>query len=220
MVYLGTGSWLLFSWLFGDRPTLRDHVVTFGMGVGALLAALLFAVPQAGTALATAIPMTDSKDILQQLAVSQGAWVATAAVGLAGYGLSRRARRLRSHRALTCEVIAMGAGAALIPASIVHIGFLLVLVPAAVAGTAATLLEEVPRPVAILAGLLATAAFAVTFAVARWLQFGVPELLLGVAVLAYALGRWTDLHPASAARPTLLLWLSLACGFVLAYKAG
>jgi type IV secretory pathway TrbD component len=114
----------------------------------------------------------------------------------------------------------MGAGAALIPASIVHIGFLLVLVPAAVAGTAATLLEEVPRPVAILAGLLATAAFAVTFAVARWLQFGVPELLLGVAVLAYALGRWTDLHPASAARPTLLLWLSLACGFVLAYKAG
>jgi type IV secretory pathway TrbD component len=220
MVYLGTGSWLLFSWLFGDRHTLRDHVVTFGMGVGALLAALLFAVPQAGTALATAIPMTDSKDILQQLAVSQGAWVATAAVGLAGYGLSRRARRLRSHRALTCEVIAMGAGAALIPASIVHIGFLLVLVPAAVAGTAATLLEEVPRPVAILAGLLATAAFAVTFAVARWLQFGVPELLLGVAVLAYALGRWTDLHPASAARPTLLLWLSLACGFVLAYKAG
>jgi type IV secretory pathway TrbD component len=220
MVYLGAGSWLLFSWVFGDRPTLRNHVVTFGMGVGALLAALLFAVPQAGTALGTSIPMTDSSDILQQLVVSQGAWLATAAVGLAGYGLSRRARRIRSHRALTYEVIAMGAGAALIPASIVHIGFLLVLVPAAVAGTAATMLEEVPRPVAILAGLLATAAFAVTFAMARLLQFGVPELLLGVAVLAYALGRWTDLHPASAARPTLLLWLSLACGFVLAYKAG
>jgi type IV secretory pathway TrbD component len=220
MVYLGAGSWLLFSWLFGDRAAVRDHVVTFGLGVGALLAALLFAVPQAGTALGTAMPMTDRTDILQQLLVSQGAWVATAAVGIVGYGLSRPARRFRSPRALTYEVIALGAGAALIPAAVVHLGFLLVLVPAAVAGTAATLLEEVPRPVAVLAGLLATVAFAVTFAIARWLPFGVTELLLGVGVLAYAVGRWTDLHPASTAKPSPLLWVSLACGFVLAYMAG
>ena len=220
MVYLGAGSWLLFSWLFGDRPRVRDHVVTFGIGVGAMLAALLFAVPQAGTALGTAIPMTDRTDILQQLLVSQGAWIGTAAVGVAGYGLSRAARRIRSARAHVYEVIAIGAGAALIPASVVHLGFLLVLVPAAVAGTAATLLEEVPRPVAVLAGLLATVAFAVTFAVARLLPFGVVELMLGVGVVAYSVGRWTDLHPASTAKPTPLLWLSLACGFVLAYKAG
>jgi hypothetical protein len=220
MVYLGAGSWLLFSWLFGDRPRLRDHVVTFGLGVGAILAALLVAVPQAGTALGTAMPMTDRTDILQQLLVSQAAWIATAAVGIAGYALSRPARKVRSPRGHTYEVIGIGAGAALIPASIGHLGFLLVLVPAAVAGTAATLLEEVPRPVAVLAGLLATLAFAVTFALARLLPLGVVELMLGVGVLAYALGRWTDLHPASTAKPTLLLWLSLACGFVLAYKAG
>jgi hypothetical protein len=220
MVYLGAGSWLLFSWIFGDRPSVRDHVVTFGVGVGALLAALLFAVPQAGTAVGTALPMTDSGDILQQLLVSQGAWVATAAVGVAGYGLSRKGRRIRSPRGHALEVIAMGAGAALIPASVVHVGFMLVLVPAAVAGTAATLLEEVPRPGAILAGLLATVAFVVTFAVARLVPFGVVELLLGVGVVAYAVGRWTDLHPASAARPTPLLWAALACGFILTYIAG
>ena len=220
MVYMGAGSWLLFSWIFGDRPSLRDHVVTFGVGVGAMLAALLFAVPQAGTALGTAIPMTDRSDILQQLVVSQGAWVATAAVGLAGYWLSRSARRIRSPRGHTLEVIAVAAGAAFIPASIAHVGFLLVLVPAAVAGAAATLLEEVPRPVAVLAGLVATVAFAVTFAVARWLPFGVAELLVGVATVAYCVGRWTDLHPASADKPTLLLWASLACGFILIYKAG
>lgn len=220
MVYLGTASWLLFAWLFGDRPRLRDHVVTLGLGLGALLAALLYAVPQAGTALGTAIPTPDSHDIIQQLIVSQGAWVATAAVGLAGYALSRPARRIRSPRALTYEVILIGAGAALIPASAHHVGFLLVLVPAAVAGTAATLLEEEPHPVAVLAGLLATVAFAVMFVMARWLPFTVPELLLGIAVVAYVLGRWTDLHPVSAARPTRLLWASLACGFALVYKAG
>jgi len=220
MVYLGAGSWLLFSWLFGDRPRVRDHVVTFGLGVGAILAALLFAVPQAGTALGTAIPMTDPSDILQQLLVSQGAWIAAAGVGLAGYALSRPARKIRSPRAHAYETIALGAGAALIPAASVHLGFLLVLTPAAVAGAAATLLEEVPRPVAVLAGLLATLAFAVTFALARVLPFGVVELTLGVGVLAYVLGRWTDLHPASASRPPILLWIALACGFVLAYKAG
>jgi len=220
MVYLGAGSWLLFSWIFGDRPTLRDHVVTFGVGVGALLAALLFAIPQAGTALGTAMPMTDTSDIIQQLFVSQGAWLATAVVGLAGYALSRSARRLRSARAHTFEVIAIGAGAALIPASVVHIGFLLVLVPAAVAGTAATLLEDVPRPVAVLAAMLATVAFAVTCALARWIPFGVAGLLVGVGILAYAVGRWTDLHPMSTARPTPLLWAALACGFILTHVAG
>jgi len=220
VVYLGTGSWLLFTWLFGDRASLRDHVVTFGIGLGALLAALLFAVPEAGTAVATAIPISDRNDMIQQLIVSQEAWIATAAVGLAGYALSRPARRIRSARPLTYEVIGLGAGAALIPASTYHLGFILVLVPAAVAGVAATLLEEIPRSVAVLAGLLATAAFAITFVAAHWLALGVPELLLGIAILAYALGRWTDLHPASAARPKPLLWVSLACGFVLTYKAG
>ena len=94
------------------------------------------------------------------------------------------------------------------------------LVPAAVAGTAATLLEDVPRPVAVLAALLATIAFAVTFAVARWIPFGVAGLLLGVGVLAFAVGRWTDLHPMSMARPTPLLWAALACGFILTYVDG
>ena len=220
MVYLGTASWLLFTWLFGDRASLRDHVVTFGVGAGALLAALLFAVPEAGTAVATAIPISDRNDIIQQLIVSQGAWIATAVVGLAGYALSRPARRIRSPRSLTFEVIGLGAGAALIPASTYHLGFILVLVPAAVAGVAATLLEEIPRPVAVLAGLLATAGFAITFVVAHWIGLGIPELLLGIAVLAYALGRWTDLHPASVARPKPILWAALACGFALAYKAG
>ena len=219
MVYLAAGSWMLVMALLGDRARLRDHVVTLGLGLGALLAALLFAVPAAGTALATAMPSFGARDILRELFVTQVAWVATAVVGLAGYALSRAARRIRSPRALTFEVIGLGAGAALIPASTHHLGFLVVLVPGAMAGAAATLLEEVPRPVAVLAGLLGTLAFAVVFLAARWLtSLGVFELLLGTAVLAYALGRWTDLHPASVVRPSPLLWASLACGFMLTYK--
>lgn len=219
MVYLSAGSWMLVMALLGDRPRLRDHVVTLGLGLGALLAALLFAVPAAGTALATAMPTFGGRDILHELFVTQTAWVATAVVGLGGYALSRPARRMRSPRSLVCEVIGLAAGAALIPASTHHLGFLMVLVPGAMAGVATTLLEEVPRPVAVLAGLLATLAFALVFLAARWLaSLAVFELLLGIAVLAYGLGRWTDLHPASVVRPSPLLWAALACGFVLTYK--
>jgi hypothetical protein len=96
---------------------------------------------------------------------------------------------------------------------------LLVLVPAAVAGVAATLLEEVPRPAAVMAGLLATLAFAAVFAVCRFVPgLALPQLLLGSATLAYALGRWTDLHPASVAKPGIPLWVALAGGFLLGYK--
>ena len=220
MVYLGAASWMFFMALLGDRPRLRDHVATLGLGLGALLAALLFAFPTAGTALATVIPTGGSRDILTELFVTQAAWIATAAVGIAGYALSRAGRRLRTPRALALEVIALGSAAALVPASVQHLSFLVPLFPAAVAGVAATLLEDVPRPVAVLAGLLATAGFVVVFVAARGVpQLGVAGLLLGIGVLAYGLGRWTDLHPASTAKPTPLLWSALACGFVLAYKA-
>ena len=206
--------------VLGDWQRLRDHVVTLGIGIGALLAALLFAVPAAGTALATAIPTFGSHDMMQELFVTQIAWIGTAAIGIVGYGLARKARQIRSARSLSYEVIALGVGAALIPAATYNVTLLLVLVPGALAGVSATLLEEVPRPVVVLTGLLATIAFVVTFIVAHWLSFGsVAELLIGIAVVAYAIGRWTDLHPASVTRPTPLLWASLACGFVLVFKA-
>src|SRR5262249_38509234 len=81
MVYLAAGSWMLVMAILGDRARLRDHVVTLGLGLGALLAALLFAVPAAGTALATAMPSFGARDILRELFVTQVAWVATAVVG-------------------------------------------------------------------------------------------------------------------------------------------
>jgi hypothetical protein len=220
VVYLGAASWLFFMALLGDRPRLRDHVVTLGLGLGSLLAALLVAVPAAGTALATAVPGGVQGGIVKELVVTQGAWVATAAVGIGGYALSRAGRRLQQPRQLAFEVLLLSAAGALVPASLHHLSFLLVLVPGAMAGVAATLLEETARPVAVLAGLLGTGVFVAVFVLARALPgLGLVELLLGTAGIAYALGRWTDLHPASLQRPSPLLWAALACGFALAYLA-
>lgn len=219
MVYLSSAAWMLSVAVMVDRMRLRDHAVTFGLGVGALLAALLVAVPAAGTAIGTMFPNFGGSAIVDELIVTQGAWVAVAACAVAGYGLSRLARRVRSPRSLVLEVVALGAAAALVPASLQHLTVLLVLVPAAVAGLAATLLEEVERPAAVLAGLLATAAFAAVFALCRAVPaLGLPEVVAGSAALAYAVGRWTDLHPASVARPGVLLWVALAAGFLLGYK--
>jgi hypothetical protein len=117
------------------------------------------------------------------------------------------------------EVAALGATAALVPASAAHLNLLVVLVPAAVAGVAATLLEGVERPVAVLAGLLATLGFVLVVAVCRAVpELGLVQLVLGSAALAYALGRWTDLHPASLARPGILLWVALVGSFIATYK--
>src|SRR5919201_2837998 len=160
VVYLGAGSWMFFMALFGDRPRLRDHVVTLGLGLGSLLAALLLAVPAAGTALGTAVPGAAHGDMVKELFVTQGAWIATAGVGIGGYALSRFGRRFRQPRELVFETLALSAVAALVPASLHHLSFLLVLVPGAIAGVAATLLEDTPRPAAVLAGLLCTPLFA------------------------------------------------------------
>jgi len=219
VLYLSSAAWMLSVAVLCDRPRVRDHVLTLGLGLGALLAAMLVAVPAAGTALGTLFPNFGGSAIWDELIVTQTAWIATAAFAVGGYALSRFGRRLRSERSAVLEVVAMGAGAALVPASMQHLTVLLVLVPAAVAGVAATLLEEVERPAAVLAGLLATLAFAAVFAVCRAVPgLGLPQLALGSAVLAYGLGRWTDLHPASLARPNVLLWVALAGGFLLAYK--
>jgi hypothetical protein len=219
MLYLSSAAWMLGVAVMCDRPRVRDHVLTLGAGLGALLAALLVAVPAAGTALGTAFPNFGGSALWDELIVTQSAWIATAACAIAGYGLSRLGRRLRSPRALVLEVVAVGGAAALIPATAQHLTVLLVLVPAAAAGVAATLLEEVERPAAVLAGLLATAAFTAVFGLCRAVPgLALPQLLLGSAALAYVLGRWTDLHPASAARPGIPLWLALAAGFLLVYK--
>lgn len=219
MLYLSSAAWILSVALMCDRARMRDHVLTFGLGLGALLAALLVAVPAAGTALGTLFPNFGGRAVIDELIVTQGAWIVMAAFAIAGYGLSRLARRVRSPRALVLEVVALGAAAALVPASLQHLTLLLVLVPAAVAGVAATLLEEVERAAAVLAGLLATAAFAAVFALCRAVPaLGLPEVVVGSAALAYAVGRWTDLHPVSVSRPGVLLWVALAGGFLLGYK--
>lgn len=219
MLYLSSGAWMLSVALMCERARVRDHVLTFGLGLGALLAALLVAVPAAGTALGTLFPNFGGSAVLDELIVTQSAWIVTAACAIAGYALSRLSRRLRSPRALVLEVVGLGAAAALVPASVQHLTLLLVLVPAAVAGVAATLLEDVERPAAVLAGLLATAAFAAVFALCRAVPAaGLAQLVAGSSTLAYAVGRWTDLHPASVARPTVLLWVALVAGFLLGYK--
>jgi len=219
MLYLGSAAWMLFIAALSDWPRIRDHALTLGLGLGAMLAALLVAVPAAGTALATMFSGFGSRGLWNALLVTQLAWVAAAVFGLAGYSLSRFGRRLRSARAAVFEVIGIGASAALIPASAHHLTLLIVLVPAAVAGAATTLLDGVERPAAVLAGLLATAAFALVFAVCRaYPQLALAELVVGTGSLAYVIGRWTDLHPAATEKPTLWLGIGLVCGFVLAYK--
>ena len=219
MLYLGSAAWMLCMALMSDRPRIRDHTLTLGLGLGALLAGLLIAVPAAGTALATLFSGFGSRGLLNALVVTQVAWIAVAAFGIAGYSLSRVGRRLRSARAAVLEVIGVGAAVALVPASARHLSLVIVLVPAAAAAVAATLLGGVERPVAVLAGVLATAAFVVVFAVCRaFPSLGLAELLLGTGALAYAVGRLTDLHPASAERPSLILGIGLVCGFVLVYK--
>jgi hypothetical protein len=219
MLYVSCAAWMLCAALLSDRARLRDHVLTLGLGLGALLAALLVAVPAAGTALATVLPGFGRGGVVGELIVTQAAWIMTAAFAIGGYALSRLGRRLRSPRALVLEVIGLGAAAALVPASAQHLAFLLVLAPAAMAGVAATLLEDVPRPAAVLAGLLATLALAAVFAICRAVPgLGLAQLMLGSAALAYALGRWTDLHPASVRQAGALLWVALAGGFLLVYK--
>jgi len=219
MLYLSSAAWMLCVALLSDRPRVRDHALTLGLGLGALLAALLVAVPAAGTALGTRFPNFGGSAIVDELIVTQTAWIATAAFAIGGYALSRMGRRLRSRRAQVLEVVAMGGSAALIPASVEHLSVLPLLVPAAVAGVAATLLEEVERPAAVLAGLLASAAFAAVFALCRAVPaLSLAQLVLGSAGLAYALGRWTDLHPASVSRPGILLWVAMAAGFLAVYK--
>jgi len=219
MLYLGSAAWMLFMAALSDWPRIRDHPLTFGTGLGAMLAALLVVVPAAGTALATMFSGFGSRGLWNALLVTQLAWLAAAVFGLAGYSLSRFGRRLRSARAAVFEVIGIGASAALVPASAHHLTLLIVLVPAAVAGVATTLLEGVERPTAVLAGLLATAAFAVVFGLCRAItQLGLVELMVGIGALAYVVGRWTDLHPASTQKPTLWLGIGLVSGFVLGYK--
>lgn len=221
MIYVASASWMLFAALLADYPRLRDHPLSLGLGMGALLGALLLAVPALGTALGTALAagLPAGGDLLRELALAQAAWLLAAATGLAGYTASRAARRLRGLRAPALEVVGLGAAGALVPATAHHLGALLVLVPAATAGVAATVLESIPRPAAVLSCLLATATFALVFALSRSLPgLATAWLLLGTAALAYAVGRWSDLHPAAARRPQPLLWAGLAGGFLLVYK--
>jgi hypothetical protein len=217
VIYLATGSWMLSMALLSDHPRLRDHPASLGVGVGALLAGLLLTVPALGTALATLAPA--GGDVVRELVVAQSAWLVAAAAGLAGYAASRAARRLRGPRALVAEVAGLAALVAPVPATAHHLTSMLVLVPAAAAAVAAAVLEEQPRPVAVLAGLLGTATFALGFGTSRALAgSAIAWLLAGTTALAYAVGRWTDLHPASSRRPGPLLWVGLACGFLLVYR--
>jgi len=99
MLYLGSAAWMLFIAALSDWPRIRDHALTLGLGLGAMLAALLVAVPAEGTALATMFSGFGSRGLWNALLVTQLAWVAAAVFGLAGYSLSRFGRRLRSARA-------------------------------------------------------------------------------------------------------------------------
>jgi len=218
MLYLSTGVLMLCLAVLGDRPRIRDHVITFGIGAGALLAGLLISVPATGTALATPFARAGG-GIIKELAVGQAAWILTACLGLAGYLLSRAGRRIRSTRTLTLEAFALAAAAALVPATTGHLAFVVVLVPAATAGVIATILEEQEKPSIVLAGLLGTGAFVLVFSAGRALPvLGLPYLLVGVVALAYMVGRWADVHPASMAKAGVPLWVSLAGSFLATYK--
>jgi hypothetical protein len=218
MLYLSAGVLMLCLAVLGDRPRIRDHVVTFGVGLGALLAGLLICVPATGTALATPFARAGG-GLVKELIVGQAAWILTACLGLLGYLLSRAGRRLRSTRALTGEAVGVAAAAALLPATTGHLAFVVALVPAAAAGLIATLLEEQERPSIVLAGLLGVGAFVLVFAAGRALPpLGLPYLLVSVVALAYMVGRWADVHPASMAKAGVPLWVSLAGSFLATYR--
>jgi hypothetical protein len=218
MLYLSAGVLMLCLAVLGDRPRLRDHAVTFGIGVGALLAGLLICVPATGTALATPFARAGG-GVVKELIVGQAAWILTACLGLLGYLLSRAGRRIRGPRGITAEAVGIAAAGALLPAVTGHLAFVVALVPAAAAGLVTTLLEEQERPSVVLAGLLGTAAFVLVFAAARALPLlGLPYLLVSVVALAYMVGRWADVHPASMAKAGVPLWVSLAGGFLATYR--
>ena len=220
MVYLASGAWMLAMAVLNDWTRVRDHALTLGVGLGALLGGLLLAVPAAGAAGATSLVDPGDRSMMREFFVSQSAWLVTAGVVLAGYALSRLGRRIRTQRALALEVIAIGSTAALVPGATHHLGAVTLLVPAAAAGLSASLLADAERPLAVLAGLLAAAGFAAVFGLAQAVQ-GPPAaavLLAGVLTTAYAVGRWADLHPAAVLRPSRLTFLALAAGFLLVYR--
>jgi hypothetical protein len=140
-------------------------------------------------------------------------------IGAAGFGLSRFARRLTQAPLVRGgEAVVIAFLSALLFAGSVRAGWLVPLAPLVAGGLAASVQGRATTawPIAVVSTVL----FGVAFAAVDPLAL-IPRLAalgLGILGVAYAIGRWTDLHAEAAdAPPNLLTYGSLAVGFVLVY---
>jgi hypothetical protein len=201
------------------RPGLGRSRAIFGLVSGALLAALLVAAPATGAAAANALSSTTERSGFESYMGGQMVWVAAVVVGATGYGLSRLARRLpRASFVLAAELVAIALTSALLLAGTFRDAWPVPLAPLAAGALAATLVSRGAS--AWLAAAGTTAVFGLTLAAVDPLAL-IPRLAalaLGILGTAYAIGRWTDVHAAAAdTPPDLVMYASLAAGFVLVY---
>jgi hypothetical protein len=218
VLLIGPAAWLLGMLALIGRPALGRSRAIFGLGIGALLAALLNAAPETGVAAATALSSTTDRLVFDSYMTSQLVWLGAALFGAAGYGLSRVARKLlRAPLVQGAEVVAIALTSALLLASTYRAGWLVPLAPLAAGGLAATVVGRGGS--AWFAAVATTGVFGLGLAAVDPLTL-IPRLAalaLGILGAAYAIGRWTDLHVAADTPPDLLMYGSLAAGFVLVY---
>jgi hypothetical protein len=219
VLLIGPLAWLVGILAVIIRPGLGRSRAMFGLGSGALLAALLIAAPATGTAVATALSSTTDRTGFESYMGGQMVWLGAVVVGATGYGLSRIVRRLpRTLFLLAAEVVAIALTSALLLAGTYSAAWPVPLAPLAAGALAAIVVSRGVS--AWLATSATTAVFGLTLAAVDPLAL-IPRLAalaLGILGTAYAIGRWTDIHAAAAdAPPDLVMYGSLAAGFVLVY---
>ena len=215
MLVLGPTAWLVGMLGLSYWPAVGSSRAAFGAGIGALLAALLIAAAETGSFAANTLPNAADGSVFTSYMTGQLVWVVIVVLGAAGYGLSRIARRLPPRSlVLAAEVVAIALTSALLLASTDHGGWLVPLAPLAAGALAATVVGRQASAV-----VATTVAFVLTLAAVAPLALipNVAAVSLGILGATYAIGRWTDLHAAAATPPDLLMYGSLAAGFVLVY---
>jgi len=216
VLVLGPAAWLVGMLGLLYWPVLGSSRAVFGLGIGALLAALLIVAAETGSSAANPLLVdTADRTIFGSYMTGQLVWLVVVVLGAAGYGLSRMTRKLPRRSPLAAaEVVAIALTSALLLASTDRGGWLVPLAPLAAGGLAATVVGRQASAV-----VATTAVFVLTLAAVAPLALipNVAAVSLGILGATYAIGRWTDLHVAAATPPDLLMYGALAAGFVLVY---